>query len=56
MLRWIATRTYNRFDPIWIGLCALAICDSEWFAVIVFAVVGALLSAVIEMMADRNSS
>lgn len=56
MLRWLATRTYNRFDPIWIGLCALAIRDYKWFAVIVFAVVGVILSSVIEWMAKRTPS
>lgn len=56
MLRWLATLTYNRFDPIWISLCTLAIHDSEWVASIVFAVVGVFLSSVIEWMAKRTPS
>jgi len=48
MLSWWTTRDYNRFDAIWIGLVALAIRDRQWFAVVVFALIGAALSDCLE--------
>jgi len=53
MLGWIAERQYNRFDPLWIALVALAIRDDNWFAAAVFVVIGVSISVVIEHLAKR---
>lgn len=54
MLRWLTTREYNRFDCFWIGLATLAWHDREWFALVVFIVVGAVLSGFLEGIAKRS--
>jgi len=54
MLKWIAKRVYNRFDPVWLCLVALAWRDHHWFAMAVFTVVGILVSATIEVIAKHR--
>lgn len=56
VLQWLAVRTYNRFDPFWLGLCALAMRDHNWLAAFIFSVSGALISATIEWVAERSAA
>ncbi len=56
MLKWIAKPVYNRFDPVWLCLVALAWRDQHWFAMAVFMVVGILVSATIEVIAKHRSN
>lgn len=50
MLKWLATRAYNRFDPVWIVMTGLALRDRNYLAALIASVVGVALSAVIEFV------
>lgn len=56
VLQWLAERRYNRFDPIWLIIAALAIRDHEWFAMVCIATTGALLSVAIERIAESTTT
>ena len=54
ILKWLTRKTYNRFDPIWIGLAALAMRDQEWFPLAVFVLVGIVISSALEALEKRT--
>ena len=54
MLRFLATRAYNRFDALWISLMAISMHEGEYVAGIVAAFLGAYVSGIVEAAAETQ--
>jgi len=54
VLRYFTTRVYSIFDGFWLSLVVLAIHDREWVAMVVAALLGSLISAILERFAKEQ--
>ena len=56
MLKWITARVFNRFDPFWIAFMTLCIHDGHYMAAAITVLVGAVISGVLEGMAEAQAT
>ena len=55
MLKWLATRAYNRFDPVWIVMTGLALRDRNYLAALIASVIGAIIILFIYNLVTKKS-